>query len=111
MRPSRAKRLARRYPLLRDIPEDERAGIVREALKSPLVLVPLLGGGLLLLPLYLQYMFALLGVETEQNLLLMLAKVLGTALVPILVIVPLFTRFIMPRCIRKVLQRRGYKVE
>lgn len=106
--PPRAERLARRYPLLRSVPPEERAGIVRGALKSPLVLIPLLGGGLLLLPMYLQYMFTLLGVDREPNLLLFLAKILGSALVPLLVAVPVFSRLIMPRCIRKAMRKRGY---
>ena len=105
---SRGKRLARRYPLLANVPEDERPAVVRAALRHPLVLLLVFGVGLLALPVYLREIFALLGMETEQALLLKLAKLAGAILLPIVVAVPVLSRFVLPRFIRREMRKRGY---
>ncbi len=105
---SRGRRLARRYPVLNSVPEDERPAIVRAALRHPLVLLLVLGVGLLVLPLYLGGMIALLGVEEEQVVLLKLAKFAGIILLPIVLAVPVLSRFVLPRFIRQEMRKRGY---
>ena len=106
---SRGKRLARRYPLLNSVQEEERPAIVRAALRHPLVLLLVLGGGLLGLPLYLGHMFNLLGLEQEPEFLIKLAKFAGIILLPIMVAVPLLSRFVLPRFIRREMRKRGYE--
>lgn len=106
---SRGKRLARRYPLLAVAPEDERPAIMRAVLRHPLILLLLFGGGLLLLPLYLGEMFTLLQVEQEANFFLKLAKLAGIVFLPVIALVPLLTRFVLPPFIRKELRKRGYE--
>lgn len=101
-------RLTRRYPLLASVPEEERPGIVRAALRHPLLLLPLLALAIGLLPLYFQYVFALLGVETEPNQLLKMAKLGGAVLLPVCLAVPLLSRLVVPRFIRKEMRKRGY---
>ncbi len=105
---SRAARLARRYPVLASVPPEERARMVRTALRHPLILLLVVGLGLLGLPPYLRFMFDLLGVESEPNLLFMLAKTALTILIPIAVAVPLLTRFVMPRFLLKAMASQGY---
>lgn len=107
----RGKRLARRYPLLNDAPEEERPAIVRAALLHPLVLLLVIGGGLLGLPPYLEYMFVLMDVEQEPVLLIKLAKLAGIVLLPIMIAVPLLSRFVLPRFIRREMRRRGHYKE
>ena len=106
---SRGKRLARRYPLLNGVPEEERPAIVRAALRHPLVLLLVVGGGLLGLPLYLGQMFVLLGVEQEPVFLVKLAKFAVIVLLPIMVAVPVLSRFVLPRFIRREMRKRGYE--
>lgn len=106
---SRGRRLARRYPLLNSVPEDERPAIVRAALRHPLVLLLVVGGGLLLLPPYLDKMFFLLGVEQEEMLFLKLIKFAAVLLAPVVVAVPLLTRLVLPRFIRQEMRKRGYE--
>lgn len=109
--PTRGKRLARRYPILASVPEDERPAIVRAALRHPLVLALVLGCGLLLLPLYFEWIFTLIGVEAEQDLLLKLAKLGGAILLPCVLAVPLLGRFVIPVFIRKEMKKRGYEAD
>ena len=105
---SRGKRLARRYPILNSVPEDERPAIVRAALKHPLVILLVVGGGLLGLPLYLNEMFGLLGVEQEPIMLLKMVKFAGIILLPVVAAVPILSRFILPPIIRREMRKRGY---
>lgn len=105
---SRGKRLARRYPVLLAVPEDERPALVRSALRHPLVLLLVVGGGMLLLPFYMQEMFALLRVEQETVFLLKLAKLGGIVLLPVVVAVPLLSHFVLPRILVKEMRKRGY---
>ena len=105
---SRGKRLLRRYPVLKDAPEDERPSVVRAALRHPLLLLPFIAAALALLPLYFNEMFALLGVEQEQNMLMKLTKTACVMLVPIVIAVPLLSRFIVPAFIRREMIKRGY---
>ena len=105
---SRGKRLARRYPILNSVPEDARPAVVRAALKHPLVILLVVGGGLLGLPLYLNAMFGLLGVEREPALLLKLVKFAGVILLPVVVAVPVLSRFVLPPIIRREMRKRGY---
>ena len=105
---SRGKRLARRYPLLSSVPEEERPAIVRAALRRPLVLLLLIGGGLLALPPYLSQMFTLLNVEQEPVFLLKLSKFAAVILLPIILAVPVLSRFVLPCFIRREMRKRGY---
>ena len=106
--PSRGKRLLRRYPMLAPVPENERPAVVRAAIRHPVVLILVLGGGLLLLPLYFDWIFRLLGVENETNLMLQLAKLGGAVLAPCILAVPLLSRFVIPAFIRREMKKRGY---
>lgn len=107
----REEKLARRYPILRQVPGPERAGIVREALRNPLFIIVFivlaLGAG----PFYLEYAFALLDMPHGENMLVQLAKMGSVILLPICILVPVLTRLVMPRTIRKVMLKRGYTVE
>ena len=105
---SRGKRLARRYPVLLSVPEDERPAVVRSALRHPLVLLLIVGGGMLLLPFYMREMFELLRVEQETVFLFKLAKLGGIILLPLVVVVPLLSHFVLPRFIIKEMRKRGY---
>ena len=106
---SRGKRLARRYPLLLDVPEEARPAIVKAALRHPLVLLLVFGVGLVVLPVYLGEMFSLLNIEQEGVLPLKLAKVAGVILLPLLIAVPVLSRFVLPFFIRKEMRKRGYE--
>ena len=108
---SRGQRLLRRYPVLKDVPEDERPALTRAALRHPLLLLPMLLGGLLLLPLYFNEIFALLRIEQESNMLLKLTKYACSVLLPIVVAVPLLSRFIVPWFIRREMIKRGFTPE
>ncbi len=105
---TRGKRLLRRYPLLANAPEEERPAIVRAALRNPLLLIPFLALGLLFLPLYFDRMFLLLNMDQDMNLSLRIAKFGGMALLPILILVPALTRYVMPYFLRKEMAKRGY---
>ena len=105
---SRGKRLARRYPVLLGVPEDERPAVVRSALRHPLVLLLVVGGGMLLLPFYMKEMFELLRIEQETMFLLKLAKLGGIVLLPVVVAVPLLSHFVLPRFILREMRKRGY---
>ena len=105
---SRGKRLLRRYPILKDVPEDERPALVRAALRHPLLLLPVMIAGLLLLPLYFNEIFLLLKIEQENNLLLKLTKYACAVLLPIIVAVPLLSRFVVPGFIRREMSKRGF---
>lgn len=105
---SRGKRLERRYPILKDVPEDERPAVVRAALRHPLLLFPFLVAALLLLPLYFNEMFSLFGVERESDMLLKMTKYAVIVLIPIIIAVPLLSRLVVPSFIRKEMIKRGY---
>ncbi|MDL2267548.1 hypothetical protein LJC46_06135 [Desulfovibrio sp. OttesenSCG-928-G15] len=105
--PTRGERLARRYPILAGVPEAERPAIARAALRNPLLLLIVLGGGLLLLPLYFDFAFRFLGVEAEQNMMMQLTKLAGSVLLPIAIVVPLLSRFVVPAFIRREMIKRG----
>lgn len=107
-RVTRGERLARRYPVLRKVPENERPVIVRAALRHPLMLLLVVGGGMLLLPLYFRKMLGLIAMDGQHNLLLQFAFYAGIVLLPVLVAVPLLTRFVLPRILRKEMIKRGY---
>lgn len=105
---SRGKRLVKRYPVLASVPEEERPVIVRTALRHPLMLLLVVGTGLLLLPMYFDWIFAQLGVEHETQLLLQIVKFAVAVLLPIIIVVPLLSRFIVPHFIVKQMKKRGY---
>lgn len=102
------ERLALRYPALKNVPSKERRPIVRAALFSPPILIFLFVVGLIILPRYLEFAFGFLNIEREQNALFQLAKAGLIMLVPICTLVPLLTMFLMPRCIRRAMRKRGY---
>lgn len=106
--PSRGKRLLRRYPQLAVVPEEARAPLVRAALRHPVLLLSLIGVGLLVLPFYFDFAFRLLRMHEEGNLLLTLAKSGAAVLAPVVLVVPLLSRFAMPRLIAKEMRKRGY---
>lgn len=105
---SRGKRLLRRYPILKDVPEDERPALVRAALRHPLLLLPVVLVGVLLLPLYFNEIFLLLRIEQENNLLLKLTKYACSVLLPVIIAVPLLSRFVVPAFIRREMGKRGF---
>ncbi len=105
---SRAERLTRRFPDLAAAPAEERPGIVRKAMWHPVVVVFLLVCSAGILPPYLQFMFEWLKVESEQNMLLALAKTAAITFIPVISITHVLGRWVMPRLIRSILTRRGY---
>ena len=105
---SRGERLAGRYPPLAAVPEEERPGIVRAAIRHPVFLLLVAGGGLVLLPPYFSFAFSFLGIEREMNMPLATAKLVGAVLLPALVAVPLLSRFVMAGFIRREMLKRGY---
>ena len=106
--PSRGKRLLTRYPILASVPENERPVIVRASLRHPAVLLLIVGGGLALLPLYFNFAFAFLGIEQERDAILKLAKLGAALLLPLCIVVPLLSRFLLPYFIRREMEKRGY---
>jgi len=107
---SRGKRLLRRYPMLASAPEHERPAIVRAALRNPVVLLLVVGGGFLLLPLYFHVAFAFLRLGEELNALMTLVKLAAAALLPLCIAVPLLSRFLLPFFIRREMEQRGYPI-
>ena len=105
----RGKRLLRRYPILAPVPEEERPAMVRAALRHPAVLVLVIGGGLLLLPPYFDWAFALLRIEGEPDFFMKIAKLAATVLAPLCIAVPLLSRGLIPVFIRREMQKRGYE--
>lgn len=109
MRPaSRGARLARRYPILNAVPENERPGVVRAALRHPLLLLPAVAVALLLLPLYFEFAFRLTGIAAGPDNIFDLGKVGCVVLVPVIVAVPLLSRFVVPYFIGKEMHKRGF---
>lgn len=106
-RASRGARLLRRYPVLAPVPEDERPAVVRAALRHPLLLIPCLGAALLLLPLYFDWMFALLGVGGAPENMFDFGKIGCAVLLPVIIAVPLLSRFVLPAFILRVMKKRG----
>ncbi len=104
----RQERLARRYPLLRDVPPQERSALVRAAILHPLVLGAAGLFAFLLLPPYVDRMFYLLDLQSEASPLLFLAKVGGVVLLPLCLLVPLLTKVLMPYRLRSVMRKRGF---
>lgn len=102
------ERLALRYPALKNVPPHERRPIVRAALLSPAILLFLFAVALIILPRYLEFAFTYLNIEQEQNMLFQLGKAGLVMLLPVCTLVPLLTRFLMPRGILKAMRKRGY---
>jgi hypothetical protein len=102
------ERMAQRYPALKKVPPQERRAIVRSALFSPVILLLLFAVGLLVLPQYTKFAFGLLDIERERSMLIQLAKVGLVTLLPICALVPLLTKFLMPRCIHRAMRKHGY---
>ena len=106
--PSRGQRLLRRYPILAPVPEHERPAIVRASLRNPIVLFLIVGGGFLLLPLYFNFAFAFLRLGEEPNAIFMIAKLGAAMLLPLCIVVPLLSCFLLPFFIRREMEKRGY---
>ena len=104
--PDKAERLARAYPLLRDIPVEERVVIARKAFRSPLVLGCFLVFVFLVLPLYCLAAFNFFGIEHTQNFKVM--KIGFIAVLPAFAGVLLFRGILMPRAITKILAARHH---
>ena len=102
------ERLALRYPVLKSVPPGERRAIVRAAFASPAILLFLFAAALVILPRYLEFAFTWLDIEREQNMLFQLGKAGLVMLLPVCTLVPLLTKFLMPRGIRKAMRKRGY---
>lgn len=105
---TRGKRLLKRYPILKDVPEGERPAVVRAALRHPLLIIPFILVALLVLPLYFNEMFALFKVHEETEALLMMAKYAVIVLIPIALAVPLLSRLVVPGFVKKEMAKRGY---
>lgn len=108
---SRGARLGRRYPILAQVPEDKRPEIVRAALRRPLLLLPVLLAALLLLPLYFDFAFARLGIGGAPQSIFDLGKIGCAMLLPVVIAVPLLSRFALPHFIAGEMKKRGYKLE
>lgn len=105
---TRGERLLKRYPILKNVPDSERPSVVRTALRHPLLLVPFLAVGLLLLPLYFNEMFLLFKVEEETEAMLKMTKFAVIVLIPIIITVPLLSRLVVPGFIKREITKRGY---
>lgn len=105
---SRGKRLLARYPVLAPVPEAKRPEVVRAALRHPIVLLLVLGGGLLLLPVYFGFAFSFLKVAQETDIILKTAKLAASIVIPLCIIVPLLSHFLIPHFIRREMRKRGY---
>ena len=106
--PSRGRRLLKRYPILAPVPENERPAIVSAALCNPVVLFLIVGGGLLLLPLYFNFAFAFLRIGEEPGAIFAIAKLGAAVLLPLCIVVPLLSRLLLPFFIRREMEKRGY---
>jgi len=104
----RGKRLLRRYPILAPVPEMERPAIVSASLRNPVVLLLVIGGGLLLLPLYFNAAFAFLHIGEEPDFIFTIAKLGAAVLLPLCIVVPLLSRLLLPFFIRREMEKRGY---
>lgn len=109
--PSKGKRLLRRYPILAPVPEEERAKVVRAALRNPLVMVIIGCLGFFILPPYFKFALQFLRVEEDPVLLMQLAKVGAAVILPIAVAVPLLSHYVMPYFLRTELKKQGYLKE
>lgn len=107
-RATKGERLARRYPVLASVPENERPALVRAALRHPLLLLPVLAAGLLLLPLYFEFAFSLLGVSGAPESVFDMGKIGCVVLVPVIIAVPLLSRFVVPCFLAREMKKRGY---
>ncbi|MDL2291099.1 hypothetical protein LJC09_03250 [Desulfovibrio sp. OttesenSCG-928-F20] len=110
-RASRGARLVRRYPILGAVPENERPAVVRTALRHPLLLIPVLLTALLLLPLYFELAFNFLGVNVAPQSIFDLGKIGCAVLLPVIIAVPLLSRFVLPWFLRREMKKRGYEPE
>ena len=104
----RGRRLLKRYPVLAPVPEHERAAIVGAALRNPVVLLLIVGGALLLLPPYFHFAFDFLRIGEELNVIFTLAKLGAVLLLPLCIVVPLLSRFLLPVFILREMKKRGY---
>jgi hypothetical protein len=108
---TRGMRLARRYPVLKGVPEGERPEIVRKVLRHPKFLVPMILLAVLILPLYFDVMFRNFGVHGAPVDLFWMAKVASIMLVPICICVFFLTRYVVPWFLKKEMIRRGYTID
>jgi hypothetical protein len=106
--PTRGVKLARRYPVLKEVPDDERPTIVRKALRHPKLIIPLVLVALLALPPYFGVMFETFGVHNAEVNMFWMAKVAAIMLVPICLFVAVLSRFVVPWFIKKEMAKRGY---
>jgi hypothetical protein len=104
----RAEALARRYPLLRGVPAEQRSGVLRAAILSPHILGIVLAFGLIAMPPYMTIVSRFLNVEQEPHFLLKLGKVFLLTLPPMSLVLFLLTRFLMPLALRRTMRKRGF---
>ncbi|MDR0338978.1 MAG: hypothetical protein LBH65_01735 [Desulfovibrio sp.] len=105
---SRGRRLARRYPVLAPVPEDERPAVVRKALRHPLLLLPTLAVALVALPPYFDFALRFLNVTAQPESIFDLGKIGCAILVPVIIAAPLLSRLVLPSFILREMKNRGY---
>jgi hypothetical protein len=104
----RAEALARRYPLLRGVPPEQRSGVLYAAILSPYILGIVLAFGLIAMPPYMAIVSRFLNVEQEPRFLLKLGKIFLLTLPPMSIFLFLLTRFLMPLSLRRAMRKRGF---
>ncbi|MDR2076778.1 MAG: hypothetical protein LBP61_07625 [Desulfovibrio sp.] len=103
-----AESLARRYPLLRSVPPEQRSRVLRAAILNPLILGIILSFTLLAMPPYMDITFRLLDVNREANFALKAGKIILLTLPPMSLALFLLTRFLLPLSLRRVMRKRGF---
>jgi hypothetical protein len=103
-----AESLARRYPLLRNVPPEHRSSVLRAAVLNPLILGLVLAFSLIAMPPYLTIASRFLDVDHEPNFALKLSKFALLILPPLSLAIFLMTRFLMPLSLRNAMRKRGF---
>jgi len=107
-RATKGERLARRYPVLEPVPEQERPALVRAALRHPFLLIPVLAVGIFALPPYFEMAFSWLGLGSAPESIYDMGKIGCVVLVPVIIAVPLLSRFVVPSFLAREMKKRGY---
>ena len=94
--------------MLKSVPEKERRAVLRAAIMYPAAIVPVFCFGLLFFPPYVEFMLNFFGALDELDMFVFLAKMGGIILLPVCIFVPLLKKTIMPYCICKIMQKRGF---
>ena len=98
----------RRYPLLRAVPPEKRATMIRKAFVHPLFLVVMLVAALVALPESIDFLMRSLHLYTETEPGQQAWKILVSIFIPSLLLFWLLRHVILPITLKKVLRKEGY---